>query len=491
MGCRVLKPVFNRSAVEPSTAPPAGESMPLEPSLRSLAGLFGRDRRGALLLGTGLLLSLVAALTFWSHRSGASQSAVTPGNSGGTLRTATVARGDFVRSVRIHGTVEAINSHAVAAPRLIGQSLNTMVITKLTPAGTAVKKGDLLVEFDRQNQIKAALDRRAEYRDFVEQIKKKQAEHAAARAHDDTELRAAESLLEIAKLDMLKNEILARIDAEKNQLSLDEAKARLQQLRETYELKRRAAQAEIHVLEIQRGRAMNAANHAEQNSEKMAVRSAIDGVVVFNPIWKGGQMADVQEGDEVRAGVPFLQVINPASMQVRARVNQADVSKLRTGQKVSVRLDAYPDLRFSGTVEQIAAIGVASGLSDKVRGFVVRFAIEGSEARLTPDLSAAVDVELERRPGALVVPRDAVFTENGQSYIRVKNGAGFENRAVRIGPANDNDIVIESGVEPGAVVLRGTAGTRNAAIQTSMRSGTASTLQAQMPKRNRTRCLTS
>ncbi len=403
-----------------------------------------------ILLGSAVVLALVALVVVWSRRGTRADSPA-----GQLVRTATATRGDFLRTVRVHGIVEAIDSHAVAAPRLVGQNLSSLVITRLVPPGSVVKKGDLLVEFDRQNQVKAALDRQAEYRDFIEQIKKKQAEHDAARARDDTELRAAESALEVAALDMRKNEILPRIDIEKNRLNLEEATARLQQLRETYQLKRRAAAAELRVLEIQRDRALNAARHAEQNSEKMAVRSSLDGVVVFNPIWKSGQMADVQEGDEVRAGVPFLHVINPASMQVRARVNQADVSPLRTGQSVTVRLDAYSDLVFPGSVERIAAIGITSGLTDKVRGFYVRFAIHGSEPRLTPDLSAAVDVELDRRSGALLVPSDAVFMENGQSYVRVRNGSSFEKRGVKAGAANDTDTIIEEGLEPGTVVLRG------------------------------------
>jgi len=445
----VLKHLFNRVSSEPPPIHASGSRRAADVRLAPAAlGFF--DRRHAILFGSAIVLILVAVVLVWSRRGTSADSPT-----GQLVRTATATRGDFLRTVRVHGIVEAIDSHAVAAPRLVGQNLSSLVITKLTLAGSVVRKGDLLVEFDRQNQVKAALDRQAEYRDFVEQIKKKQAEHDAARARDDTELRAAESALEVAALDMRKNEILPRIDIEKNQLNLEEATARLKQLRETYELKRRAAAAEIRVLEIQRDRALNAARHAEQNSDKMAVRSAIDGVVVFNPIWKSGQMADVQEGDEVRAGVPFLNVINPAAMQVRARVNQADVSHLRTGQSVTVRLDAYPDLVFPGTVERIAAIGVTSGLTDKVRGFYVRFAIHGSEPRLTPDLSAAVDVELDRRPGALLVPSDAVFSENGQSFVRVQNGSGFEKRAVKTGAANDTDIVIEAGLEPGTVVLRG------------------------------------
>ena len=56
-----------------------------------------------------------------------------------------------------------------------------------------MKKGDLLVEFDRQGQIKASLDRRAEFLDFEQQIAKKQADHQAARAKDESELKQAEN----------------------------------------------------------------------------------------------------------------------------------------------------------------------------------------------------------------------------------------------------------------------------------------------------------
>ena len=55
---------------------------------------------------------------------------------------------------------------------------------------------------------------------------------------------------------------------------------------------------------------------------------------------------------------------------------------------------------------------------------------------------------------ALVVPRDAVSSENGQSVVRVKNGFGFESRKVELGAMSDFEVVIQSGIEPGAVVLR-------------------------------------
>jgi hypothetical protein len=54
----------------------------------------------------------------------------------------------------------------------------------------------------------------------------------------------------------------------------------------------------------------------------------------------------------------------------------------------------------------------------------------------------------------VVVPRDAVSSENGQSFVRVKNGFGFESRKVDLGAMSDFEVVIQSGIEPGAVILR-------------------------------------
>jgi multidrug efflux pump subunit AcrA (membrane-fusion protein) len=179
--------------------------------------------------------------------------------------------------------------------------------------------------------------------------------------------------------------------------------------------------------------------------------------VVLNTIFKSNGPGEVQEGDEVRPGVPFLQVVDPQAMQVRARVNQVDALHLNVGQKATVRLDAYPDLAFPGRVRQVAAIALGGSFSDKIRTFPVIFAIEGSDPRTMPDLSAAVDVELERVPGALVAPRDAVTDESGQHFVRVKGASGFHKTPVTLGLVSEHEVVIESGAREGAALLRSRA----------------------------------
>lgn len=296
--------------------------------------------------------------------------------------------------LRLKGTTQAILARSILAPMLSGQQVSSLTITRLVPAGTVVKKGALLVEFDRQAQIRDALDKQAEYNKLVDQVKEEQAKEKAARAKDETELHQAESELRKAELEMQKTEILSRIDAEKAQENFDQAKATVQQLQETFDLKRKAAGAAIRTMEIQRDRTHQTMLHAQANAELMQVHSPMDGVVVLNTIWKEGKMGEVQEGDQVRPGVPFMQMVDPSKMQVQVQVNQADLLSLRIGQSANVRLDAYPEMVFVGKLEQIAPIGRSGDFSGKVRTFTVVFSIQGNDPRLMPDLSAAVDVDI-------------------------------------------------------------------------------------------------
>ena len=406
------------------------------------------------LLAVALLAVLAIAVAGLSLRARASE----PKTASNTGTSYTVARREFVKSLRLSGTVEAVEATNVSAPRLAGQNTNSLVIMRLVPNGATVKRGDVLVEFDRQDQLRNALDSQAQLTDFEQQIRKRQAEEVAAKAADDSSLEQAKSALGKAKLELLKNELLPKIEAEKNTLAYEAADAQLKQLQETYELKRRSAQADIKLLDISRARAETQMKQAQVNAERMQVLSPLPGVAVIRTTWKQSGLLEYTEGDEVRTGQPVVQVVNPAAMRVRARVNQADMNDIRVGQKVAIGLDAYPDLSFTGEVTQISPIGAQSTLNPKVRTFTVLVLVHGSHPNLMPDLTASLDVELQRVPGALVVPRDAVGHDEGQDFVEVQRGGRVERRPVTLGPSNTSDIVIAGGVQEGTTVTRNAGG---------------------------------
>lgn len=344
----------------------------------------GRMRRGAV-VGLTVALAAAAGVLFFSSK-GRMQ-----GEGAGTPTAA--AHTGAKTTVRLKGMTAAVGARAIEAPLIAGQQVGTLTIVKLTPSGTRVKKGDLLVEFDRQAQLRDAIDKQAQSDDENEKVREEQAKEDAARAKDDTEMKQAEDALSKAKLEMEKVELMSRIDAEKAQEDLDEAQATLAQLKETFDLKRKAAQASIRILEIQRDRTRETMLHAQANSALMQIHSPIDGIVVLNTIWKQGNMGEVQEGDQVRPGVPFMQVVDPAIMEVHVQVNQQDLLGLRLGEKVQVHLDAYSDLAFEGQLESIDPMGTRGDFSAKIRNFNATFSITGHDPRLMPDLSAAVDVD--------------------------------------------------------------------------------------------------
>jgi len=268
-----------------------------------------------------------------------------------------------------------------------------MVVMTLAKPGTRAQAGDLILEFDPQEQQRLAFDRRAELGDLDSQLQRKNADQAAEEQKDRTGLVAAENDIARARLAVSTNPLVARVAAEKNTLTLQQAAAKLEQLQATFALRRAVAAADLRILEIRRDRAARALRYAEENSTKMQVRAPFAGLVVVKTTYRPGTQGQVEilEGDSVRPGLPIIDLVDTSAMQVRARVNQADAELVKAGMPATVRLDGFPDLSFKGRIEQVTPIAT-TGLSSSVRMFVAVVSVEGSHPQLLPDLTASVEV---------------------------------------------------------------------------------------------------
>ena len=365
-----------------------------------------------------------------------------------------VVRKNFSPALRLDGSTQATRSYVALTPILQGAQINTLVITRLIASGAHVKKGDILVEFDPQAQQKDFLDKQNTFVSLSGQVEQKKAEEDIARAKDETALKQAEDDLSRARLDVQRNEIVSKIDAEKNQQALEEAEATLKQLRETYEHKRTSAAAAIHILELQRDRAVEAMHYAEANSTRMTLRSPMGGVAVLNTIWMGNRMRTAQLGDSMRPGIPILQVVDPSKMEVRAEVNQVDFSRLTIGQHAQIHLDAYPGLVLPGVLQELSPLAHGGQFSDTVRTFSARFQILGEDPRLLPDLSAAIDFDLGVLEKAVVIPRDAVVSETGNTFVYRQSSSRFDKQAVHVSMWGDEEVAVDSGLAEGDTVRR-------------------------------------
>jgi HlyD family secretion protein len=362
---------------------------PMEATAEKVLG--GRSAKIALVIfAVAFAFFLLRGYTFLSN----TQASHSPATVAASVPVTAAA---YDNNLRLSGTTQAARSFVVLAPQLEGAQLSNMVITSLIPGGAQVKPNDLLVAFDPQAQMKDYLEKQNKYTELAGQVAQKQADEEIARAKDETALEQAENDYKKAQLELQKNEIVSRIDAEKNQETLDETQTTWKQLQETFELKRKAAAAAIRILELQRDRAQQAMQYAQSNASKMTIYSPMEGVAVRNSIWLNGRMGTVQVGDQVNPGTSFMQVVDPSKMEVRVAVNQSDVEKIHIGDHAQIRPDAYPGMSVPAVLEEISPLGQEGSFSDKIRFFTARFSVQGSDPRLLPDLSVAVDIDLANR----------------------------------------------------------------------------------------------
>ncbi len=428
-------------------APPA---RPPEPPPRA-----PRRRRLPWIAGALVLVVIAAAVATAVSRRVRRLAPVIPGAA--TLY-APVARGKLVRTLRVGGVLAARQFAGISAPSLRGGGPggSQLTLVRAAAAGALVKQGELLAEFERQTQQNTFEDRQAEVISLTDQIAKRRAELEVERAQRQTELVKGRADLDAARLENRRNEVISRIDAEKNQQALAEAEASLNMFKQTAQMREDVAAAELKLLEIRRDRERLQMENARLNFERLFIRAPISGLVVRPPIWKGNSMGVVQEGDQVRPGVAFLQVVDSSKMLVRAQVNQLDAALLRPGLRGVVRLDAYPDLRFSAQLETLGTLGQAPGWWTRyVKTFSALFSVEGQDPRLLPDISASVDVELEEATDAVLAPRGAVVRQagsDGTGFVWVKQGDQVQRREIKLGLKNDTHWAVTEGLKEGEMV---------------------------------------
>ncbi len=293
--------------------------------------------------------------------------------------------------VRLTGTVQAVHFFTVQTPQLGGQG-GRVTLTKIVANGIRVKKGDILAEFDRTQEVDNARDAKAKFDDLSHQVEQKQAQNRADAAKRASDLQSAEADLAKANLELRKGPLLSEIDRLKNEVKAEAAKEHVASLKKSSGFHDQADAAAVKILELQRDRQKVGLDRALSNADKLEIHAPLDGMAALENVWRNSSMGKPQEGDQLWPGQSLIRLFDPTEMEVRSQVGEPDDAALRPGQKATVRLDAYPDLVFQAHLISSSPVA-SSGLGSPIKTFSARFRLEGSDPHLLPDLSAAVVLE--------------------------------------------------------------------------------------------------
>lgn len=418
--------------------------------------------------GFWAVLALLAGVGagVWLYQSPLSTPDLTGGGGGGTglFRTVDASTGELRETLRVGGSIRAEEYAAIRAPRIQTGSRGggggaSMTLIEMAAAGTVVNKGDVIAQFDRVNQQEQIDDREAGVVQAQALVKVREANLMIELETKRQEELAAEAELDKATLDLRTAPVRSKIEAEVLENAKQEAEATFQQLEQEVALLGKAHAAALRQAQIDLEQERVDLARAELNAGEMLLKTPIDGIVVHETMFRGGSFAQVANGDEVRSGTLFMQIVNPRSMVLEGQVNQADSQNVRVGQVAHVQLDAYPNEVFEGRVRSVSAMAGGgsdgrsrSGSGDYVRMISVTIDILDHDARIIPDLSASADIVLQSHENVVMAPREALDRFGEQVFVWVRTGLGVnevERRAVEVGALNDTHAVVTSGLSGG------------------------------------------
>ncbi|HLF19297.1 MAG TPA: efflux RND transporter periplasmic adaptor subunit, partial [Bacteroidota bacterium] len=166
-------------------------------------------------------------------------------------------------------------------------------------------------------------------------------------------------------------------------------------------------------------------------------KAQLDYTRIAAPISGAVASVSTQEGETVAAtftAPTFLTIIDLTRLEVRAYVDETDISKVTEGQKAEFSVDTYPGVVFGGVVK---AIYPKAEMIDNVVNYVAILDIVNSRGKiLRPEMTTTVNILNATLEGVIAIPNKAILHKNGEDYVHVVKDGKPEERAITTGVKN-------------------------------------------------------
>lgn len=192
---------------------------------------------------------------------------------------------------------------------------------------------------------------------------------------------------------------------------------------------------------------------AAQEARVLSAQGELRKLKIYAPIAGTVTKVDAVEGEFANTAVPLLSIISDSSFEMDANVPEADIAKIKIGDKARVTLDAYgSDVLFPG---HVVSINPAETIIDNVPTYKVTLHFDKADARIKSGMTANIDVATDSRANALSIPAHAVITKDGRKFVSILNADGTStDTPVTVGlKGSDGSIEVLSGLSEGARVV--------------------------------------
>ena len=225
------------------------------------------------------------------------------------------------------------------------------------------------------------------------------------------------------------------------------------------ELELESARAGLAQAEADAGRALAMQGlqlqEAAQQVTDCEIKADSPGMLLLESKWDMA-IRKLRVGDDVSEGTKVASIIDPRKMLVQCDVGEADISRVRVGQKGVVQVPAIGDKQLRGTLQAIDNLAregfMWEGGTPGKRVFNVTLTLREGDPRLRPGMSGTVEIAIDRAEKALAVPAEALFEQEGKAFVYRRKGDLFEAVPVKVTRRSEMLAAVMGSLKPGDVL---------------------------------------
>jgi len=358
------------------------------------------------------------------------------------VRVAAAAHVPLISTISTNGRVEPEMNYEIHSP------IATTVKAVYVQPGDEVAAGKLLLVLDdvqalarqasAESGVKAAQAalEGATHNGSQQERQMAAADETRSRLERDEARRGLEALTKLNSAGAASNSEVAAA-----RQRLDSAQASLNALEQT-------SKSRYSPAELDRARAAL----ADAQANLTATRQVVAQTSVRAPAAGTVYSVDTGRTEFVPEGKMLLQMADLHHERIRAYFDEPEIGRLAVGQKIQIKWDAKPGRIWNGHIEHTPVTVINLG-TRSVGEVLVE--IDDADGGLLPDTNVTVTVTLSSDPDVLSIPREALHSENGKTYVYKVVDAGLQRSFVTIGTINLTQVAILSGLEKGDVVATG------------------------------------
>lgn len=363
-------------------------------------------------------------------------------------------KGQFDIVVTTTGELQAKKSNDIMGPDFT-QSRNIRVmdikITDMVPEGTVVKMGDYIATLDRTSFDNTLKDEKERLVTFETNLEMKILDTAVNLSNLRDNIKNLGIAVEEAKITLQQSQYEPPTTIRQAAMSVDKANRSLDQAIRGYSLKVEQAKSDMRTMR----------SNVEEERQKVAdiqnllanfiIKAPSDGMIIYKRDRSGTKRkvgSSVSPWDNVVATLPDM-----SSMISKTYVNEIDVSKVKMGQQVEIIVDAFPEKTYTGVITSVANIGEQLPNAD-AKVFEVLIEVNESDPILRPSMTTGNKIITKTISDVTYIPLESVQSgADSIPFVYKKNGT---RQVVVLGESNENNVVVEQGVEAGSQIYLST-----------------------------------